>query len=589
MSRRPLLVAVSTAASAVLLGTSLVAPAFAADTRSKSAADRGVTYLATQQQPSGGFGQDTSTSGDFVGTETVDAVLALADASQPTLDYDAEKARAAVVARRSGGRNALDFLDELADGDRSAGKYGEIALASLAVGIDPRKFDPKGNGPVDLVQRIRSKRAPGGFFFSDLLVLKALGGAGEAIGSADVTRIRSAQRSDGGWNYSGDQTTGDFSGSDADVTGLVLEVLALTGASSSDDAISRGVSYLVSQQNTDGGFRTSFDPTSNPTTTRSAVLGLTAAGHDVAGGCWSNQKTTPVQYLLGTQEPSGRFGPAADFLPTQNTSAAIQALLRNVQPFRRAARATCPTRGYRLVAADGGVFTFGNASFAGSTGDLTLNKPIVASAATPSGHGYWLFASDGGVFAFGDALFYGSTGDLTLNKPIVGAAATPTGGGYSLFASDGGVFTFGDAAFFGSTGSITLNKPIVAAESTPSGKGYWLFASDGGVFAFGDATFEGSTGAITLNQPIVGGAASRGGKGYWLFASDGGVFAFGDASFEGSAGGEKLNKPIVNGFRSAGDGYYLVASDGGVFAFNAPFLGSQGANPLNSPVVSGSR
>jgi hypothetical protein len=39
---------------------------------------------------------------------------------------------------------------------------------------------------------------------------------------------------------------------------------------------------------------------------------------------------------------------------------------------------------------------------------------------TPTGHGYWLVASDGGVFSYGDALFAGSTGSLHLNQPIVG-------------------------------------------------------------------------------------------------------------------------------------------------------------------------
>jgi hypothetical protein len=43
-------------------------------------------------------------------------------------------------------------------------------------------------------------------------------------------------------------------------------------------------------------------------------------------------------------------------------------------------------------------------------------------SSTPDGKGYWLVASDGGVFAFGDASFFGSTGSLTLNKPIVGMA-----------------------------------------------------------------------------------------------------------------------------------------------------------------------
>ena len=78
------------------------------------------------------------------------------------------------------------------------------------------------------------------------------------------------------------------------------------------------------------------------------------------------------------------------------------------------------------MASDGGIFCFGDAAFYGSTGAITLNKPIVGMAATPDGHGYWLVASDGGIFNYGDAGFYGSIGGLTLNKPIVGIAPPPT-------------------------------------------------------------------------------------------------------------------------------------------------------------------
>ena len=91
-------------------------------------------------------------------------------------------------------------------------------------------------------------------------------------------------------------------------------------------------------------------------------------------------------------------------------------------------------------------------------------------------------ASDGGIFSYGDAGFYGSTGGLPLNKPIVGMAATPDGGGYWLVASDGGIFSYGDAGFYGSTGGLPLNKPIVGMAATPDGGGYWLVASDGGIF-----------------------------------------------------------------------------------------------------------
>jgi hypothetical protein len=47
---------------------------------------------------------------------------------------------------------------------------------------------------------------------------------------------------------------------------------------------------------------------------------------------------------------------------------------------------------------------------------------VVGMAATPDGKGYWLVAADGGVFSFGDAQFYGSMGGQPLNKPVVGMA-----------------------------------------------------------------------------------------------------------------------------------------------------------------------
>ena len=162
--------------------------------------------------------------------------------------------------------------------------------------------------------------------------------------------------------------------------------------------------------------------------------------------------------------------------------------------------------GYRLVGADGGVFSFCEPFF-GSMGGQHLNAPTVGMAQTPGGGGYWEVGSDGGIFSFGDAHFHGSTGNLHLNAPVVGMAATADGGGYWLVASDGGIFNFGDAGFYGSAGSIRLNRPIVGMAATADGKGYWLVASDGGVFSYGDAVFHGSAGSLHLNKPVVGMAA----------------------------------------------------------------------------------
>ncbi len=243
--------------------------------------------------------------------------------------------------------------------------------------------------------------------------------------------------------------------------------------------------------------------------------------------------------------------------------------------------------GYRFVATDGGVFTYGNQPFCGSTGGIHINQPVVGIANTPDAGGYWTVARDGGIFSFGDAKFFGSTGGMHLNAPIVGMASTPDGGGYWLVASDGGIFSYGDAKFFGSTGGMRLNQPIVGMASTPDGGGYWLVASDGGIFSYGDAKFFGSTGGMHLNAPIVGMAATSNGAGYWLVATDGGIFSYGDAKFFGSTGGMHLNKPVVGMAASPGGaGYWLVASDGGIFSYgDAEFYGSTGSLQLNAPIV----
>jgi hypothetical protein len=250
-------------------------------------------------------------------------------------------------------------------------------------------------------------------------------------------------------------------------------------------------------------------------------------------------------------------------------------------------RATPPT-GYWLGASDGGIFSFGDVEYFGSTGDIKLNKPIVGMAPTIDRDGYWLVASDGGVFAFGAARYFGSTGDRVLNSPIVGMVPTRSGDGYWLVAADGGVFAFGDAEFFGSTGDRVLNSPIVGMAATPTGLGYWLAAADGGIFTFGDAEFFGSTGDIQLNKPIIGMAVLANGSGYWLVASDGGVFTFGKARFFGSTGDLVLNSPIVAAAPSAtGLGYLFTAADGGVFSFgDAGFFGSAASlGKLNKPIV----
>ena len=219
------------------------------------------------------------------------------------------------------------------------------------------------------------------------------------------------------------------------------------------------------------------------------------------------------------------------------------------------------TSGYAVVTDDGGVFTSGDAPFAGSAVDVARNARLVDADATDTGKGYVLFSADGGAFTFGDASFAGSAAETSLNAPIVSGDITPTGRGYRMFGADGGVLTFGDAGYYGGLVGSALNAQVVAAASTPSGRGYVLVARDGGVFVFGDLDFFGSLAGQPLNAPIVDVAVTRTGKGYWLVAADGGVFAFGDAPYLG--GLSDANRAPVAGIvpASSGKGYWLITQD----------------------------
>ena len=45
---------------------------------------------------------------------------------------------------------------------------------------------------------------------------------------------------------------------------------------------------------------------------------------------------------------------------------------------------------------------------------------MVGIAPDSTGKGYWVATANGGVFSYGDAKFYGSAGNIALKAPIVG-------------------------------------------------------------------------------------------------------------------------------------------------------------------------
>jgi len=160
------------------------------------------------------------------------------------------------------------------------------------------------------------------------------------------------------------------------------------------------------------------------------------------------------------------------------------------------------------VAADGGVFAFGDAAYLGSMGGKPLTQPVVGMAATPDGKGYWLVAADGGVFAFGDAAFYGSAANQNLGTSVTGIAPTSDGNGYWLVAATAAVLTFGDAVSYGPSPNVPPFPPTAAIAATPDGKGYWLLQPDSIPTSFRvpdpPANFPGGPSAVGIAASQIG-------------------------------------------------------------------------------------
>ncbi len=214
--------------------------------------------------------------------------------------------------------------------------------------------------------------------------------------------------------------------------------------------------------------------------------------------------------------------------------------------------------GYWLDASDGGVFSFGDTQFYGSIPGLglhpagsglpnSLDAPIVGMVASHDQGGYFMVASDGGVFAFGDATFAGSCPGIGgCAGAAVAVMPDASGNGYWLVTQTGHVYAFGDAPNLGAPGP--QSSAINSAVATPSGHGYYIVDANGQVFAYGDATGglgNVSPGATGGSNPASAIFVTSDGGGYWVSDARGDVYTFGDAPNDGSMAGTHLNGSII--------------------------------------------
>jgi hypothetical protein len=159
--------------------------------------------------------------------------------------------------------------------------------------------------------------------------------------------------------------------------------------------------------------------------------------------------------------------------------------------------------GYFMVASDGGVFAFGDATFAGSCYSIGgCSGAAVSVMPDASGHGYWLVTSTGAVYGFGDAPFLGAPGNT--GAPVMAAVRTPDGNGYWVLDAAGHVHGYGDAANLGNVQTSGDFSGITSSIWTDQfGDGYGVSALNGSVTVFGGVPGYGGMQNTNLNGSII--------------------------------------------------------------------------------------
>ncbi len=280
-----------------------------------AAAQAALSWLLPRQQENGSFpGFDAGASAD--------AILAIAAAGgDPN----------GII---KNGNSPVSYLGTQAStyAPKSAAGAGKLTLAVIAAGKDPLNF-----GGQNLIQLILktydSKTGRYGVQTTDhAYALLGLASAGQPIPQEAIAAVGALQLPDGGWSFDGAPATG----SDTNTTSLVIQ--ALVAANARGEALNKGLAYLKSQQNADGGFpysKTSqFGSDSDANSTASVIQALVAVGEDPTA--LKQGGNDPVMALMGFQNPSGalRYQKA---LPDDNdlaTAQAIPAFYRKAFPLK---------------------------------------------------------------------------------------------------------------------------------------------------------------------------------------------------------------------------------------------------------------
>jgi len=262
-----------------------------------------LAWLATKQQPDGGFSNGFSEGSDL-GT-TADVVLAMVSGE------------IAPSAWAASGKSPLDFLEAAAPTVQGSGLAAKTALAVKAAGLDPRAF-----GRVDLVTVIlndfsQEAHVFGGGPFDTGIAVLALSAAGEPLPEGTVEGLLAMRLPDGSFSFNGDMTPG---AGDSNTTAVVAQALI---AAAAEEEAKASIGYFRASQNDDHGWTyqkpSAFGEATDANSTALVVQALLAAGEDLQA--WGDPQAT----LRSFQLPSGALKYNGS-VPDENILATVQAI-----------------------------------------------------------------------------------------------------------------------------------------------------------------------------------------------------------------------------------------------------------------------
>lgn len=219
----------------------------------------------------------------------------------------------------------------------SAIQFAAPILAITALNQDPRTF-----GSTDLVAALKSYHTAGQLgdvasLNDDIFGVLALMSAGEPASSSTIADSKnfllSHQNSDGGWGFTTSST------SDTNMTASAILALRSVGTSAGDDHIHNAAAYLHSAQNDDGGFpydpRSSFGTASDTSSTAWVVWALKSI--NIAPTTWTKGNAhTPLSFIESNQTAAGFFeyqhGSGEDAFSSTTTAYAVIALQEKFLP-----------------------------------------------------------------------------------------------------------------------------------------------------------------------------------------------------------------------------------------------------------------